>query len=89
MVSETGAFEGEVGRGDATRTDRRAGGRCSPERVTAEVLLRMSACGGTIGGMGLPGKGKRVRVVRTPQPVREPIREPAAPEPVKEPVKVS
>lgn len=34
--------------------------------------------------MGLPGKGKRVRVVRTPQTAPEPIREPA-PEPVREP----
>lgn len=35
--------------------------------------------------MGLPGKGKRVRVVRTPQP--EPLITPATPEPVEEPVK--
>ena len=38
--------------------------------------------------MGLPGKGKRVRVVRTPVPTVEPIHEPTpieAPEPVKVP----
>jgi hypothetical protein len=39
--------------------------------------------------LGLPGKGKRVRVVRTPQPVPEPIREPVKePAPIREPVKV-
>lgn len=37
--------------------------------------------------MGLPGVGKKVKVVRTPSTAPEPIRVPA-PEPVREPVKV-
>jgi hypothetical protein len=34
--------------------------------------------------VGLPGKGKRVRVVREPETVPEPVREPVV-EPVREP----